>query len=420
MCEICEQYEDRLHELLNLEDEITVDSGCYLLQTQCTASGPCVPAEMPYSFFLRKEDFLEAIHLLPHVFGSISNNCANLTAVRDQAGDILARYQDGQLTTAQAMEALNIELAPTDIGIVSMGSFEEYCTSDEAMFAEFRADARFDLDEQEDEVDCGPFSDEEKEKFVQWINHGEGGMGEDFSLADEWPEEEETYESKQPVQPRPVEAPQVSSPEEYFPLLFNALVEGDRISSAAIVEAALKAGVKGEDLKQKAIFPAYQEAKRLMDEGEYFIPELMICSAAIELCIDKIEKITGCAVPSKGTVVLGMPKKDFVQDYICYKSELAFNGYEVIDLGEASGDVFAQAVCESGAKVVFIAIMLQGAKISDILAGLTRTGLRDQVKVMILVRPGVNKGAVILSGADAVSDSITGALEFANQVYGVG
>ena len=62
--------------------------------------------------------------------------------------------------------------------------------------------------------------------------------------------------------------------------LRQAVIEGDVAASVTAARAALQEGVQPVDLISQGISPAMAEVGKLFEEGEYFVPELLMAARA--------------------------------------------------------------------------------------------------------------------------------------------
>jgi 5-methyltetrahydrofolate--homocysteine methyltransferase len=64
--------------------------------------------------------------------------------------------------------------------------------------------------------------------------------------------------------------------------IYDAVLNGDAGTTEAEVKAALDAGTPPEDILYKACIPAMEEVGRLFEEGEKFVPEMLISARAMQ------------------------------------------------------------------------------------------------------------------------------------------
>jgi len=182
MCQICETNEQRIRDLLNQGDEIHKDQPFYLVRNVCTSSNPCGGGQITYGCFIKREDFIEFLKLLPYFYGGQPRDCDTLKDISSQVSQVVDEYDQGRLPVEDALDQLNELLYPTDVGITVMGSGQEFISSPAALFAEYRQEARTPFDRDATAEDLRPFDDGESDAFINWISAGLPGL-EEFSLA---------------------------------------------------------------------------------------------------------------------------------------------------------------------------------------------------------------------------------------------
>ena len=98
--------------------------------------------------------------------------------------------------------------------------------------------------------------------------------------------------------------------------VYEAILEGDMGGATEGVQNALDAGTSAADLLHKALIPAMGEVGRLFEEGEYFVPEMLIAARAMKagleilkpLLVDSGIEPVGSSplVPSKVTCMISV------------------------------------------------------------------------------------------------------------------
>jgi len=123
--------------------------------------------------------------------------------------------------------------------------------------------------------------------------------------------------------------------EAFFKEAIDSLVNHDKVKAEDVAKRAIAAGVKPQDIMQKGFVVGIRRVGDQFDEGEVYLPELMLAAAAMEAAM----AICNAALPSgesetRGIVVMGTVEGD-VHDIgkaiVC--AYLRANGYEVHDLG---------------------------------------------------------------------------------------
>jgi methanogenic corrinoid protein MtbC1 len=128
----------------------------------------------------------------------------------------------------------------------------------------------------------------------------------------------------------------------------------------AQTQQALDAGTEPVTIINAGLTPGMSEVGRLFEEGEYFLPELLIAAEVFKAAVDLVKPHLGAALETKGKVVLGTVEGD-IHDIGKNIVKLGFetNGYEVIDLGiDVPIERFAEELIASGAQVVGASAMI--------------------------------------------------------------
>ena len=70
--------------------------------------------------------------------------------------------------------------------------------------------------------------------------------------------------------------------EQKFHDIYQGVLEGDMGSVQENVQAAVAAGLSAGDILQKGLIAAMSEVGRLFEDGEYFVPEMLIAARAMK------------------------------------------------------------------------------------------------------------------------------------------
>ncbi len=129
------------------------------------------------------------------------------------------------------------------------------------------------------------------------------------------------------------------------------------------------------------------EVGRLFEEGEYFVPEMLIAARAMKAGLEIIKpKLVESGNEPIGKVAVGTVKgdlHDIGKNLVAMMLEGA--GFEIIDLGtDVAPEKFVEAV-KSGANVIGLSALLTTTmpSMSVTIQALESAGLRNKVKVMI-------------------------------------
>jgi 5-methyltetrahydrofolate--homocysteine methyltransferase len=145
--------------------------------------------------------------------------------------------------------------------------------------------------------------------------------------------------------------------------LLDALMDGDTAVGEEIAQAALDAGASPLDVINKLLIPALTEIGAMFQQGEIFLPELMLSGQVATAISQKLEALIhagGQVTQSLGTVVVGTVQGD-IHDIgkNILATMLRAHGFEVVDLGRSvSPSAFVDAAQEHHAQVVAMSSLM--------------------------------------------------------------
>jgi 5-methyltetrahydrofolate--homocysteine methyltransferase len=149
---------------------------------------------------------------------------------------------------------------------------------------------------------------------------------------------------------------------------------------------ALAAGASPQDIVSKGLARGMERIGRGYEEGEFFIPELLLSARAMQAALEILRPhLVAEGLGSQGKVVLGTVQGDIHHiGKNIVGAVLQGDGFEVCDLGEdVPPQEFVKKAQEIGADVVGISalISLAVSKMAETVAVLRETGL--PVKVIV-------------------------------------
>ena len=93
--------------------------------------------------------------------------------------------------------------------------------------------------------------------------------------------------------------------------IFDNVLEGDMGTVKMNVQAAVDSGVEAEAILKQGLIPAMGEVGRLFEEGEYFVPEMLIAARAMQAGLEIIKpKLVESGVEPLGKVAIGTVQGD--------------------------------------------------------------------------------------------------------------
>jgi 5-methyltetrahydrofolate--homocysteine methyltransferase len=169
--------------------------------------------------------------------------------------------------------------------------------------------------------------------------------------------------------------------------IYQAVLEGDMGAVEENVQAALDAGVLPVDILQKGLIAAMGEVGRLFEEGEYFVPEMLIAARAMKAGLTILKPLlVDSGIEPAGKVAVGTVKgdlHDIGKNLVAMMLEGA--GFEIVDLGtDVTPEQFVEAV-KDGVDIIGLSALLTTTmpSMEGTIKAITDAGLRDRVKIMI-------------------------------------
>lgn len=205
--------------------------------------------------------------------------------------------------------------------------------------------------------------------------------------------------------------------------IFEGILDGNANLVVAEVQKALDAGMGPADILNQGMIAAMGEVGRLFEEGEYFVPEMLIAARAMQKGLEILKPhLSEADVQSPGKVAIGTVKgdlHDIGKNLVAMMLEGA--AFEVIDLGtDVSPERFIQAVRENGAQIIAMSALLTTTmpNMKNTIEALKEAGLRDKVKVMIGGAP-VTQNYADQIGADGFAEDASRAVAKARSLLAV-
>jgi 5-methyltetrahydrofolate--homocysteine methyltransferase len=201
--------------------------------------------------------------------------------------------------------------------------------------------------------------------------------------------------------------------------IYQSVIDGDAAQVQAGVQAALGQGVQAEVVLQQGLIAAMEEVGKRFEEGEFFVPEMLIAARAMQAGLLLLKPhLVESGVKSAGIVAIGTVKgdlHDIGKNLVAMMLEGA--GFEVHDLGvDVDPQAFVKAV-EEGAQVIGMSALLTTtmSNMQNTLKALHAAGMRQQVKVLIGGAPVTDAYAQQI-GADAYAADASSAVRMVRQL----
>ena len=210
--------------------------------------------------------------------------------------------------------------------------------------------------------------------------------------------------------------------EKYIEQISQAVMEGNRDSTTSHVQAALEAKVDVNTILQEGLILAMSEVGRLFEEGEYFVPEMLIAARAMKSGLELIKPLLVSAdIKPRGKIALGTVKgdlHDIGKNLVGIMLEGA--GFAIYDLGtDISPQQFIDVIEKQEVDLIGLSALLTTTMpmMETTIQAISEAGLRSRVKIMIGGAP-ITKEYADKIGADGFAPDASQATKLAIDLIG--
>ena len=201
--------------------------------------------------------------------------------------------------------------------------------------------------------------------------------------------------------------------------LYQAVLEGDSEAVKNGVQALLDASHATSEILQRGLIDAMQEVGKRYEEGDFFVPEMLIAARAMQAGLALLKPyLADSGVVSSGKVAVGTVKgdlHDIGKNLVVMMLEGA--GYEVVDLGADVNPEKFMEVVRDGVDVVGLSALLTTTmdNMKDVIEAIDDMGMRDKVKIVIGGAPVTEEFANEI-GADGFAPDASSAVRLINKL----
>jgi 5-methyltetrahydrofolate--homocysteine methyltransferase len=198
------------------------------------------------------------------------------------------------------------------------------------------------------------------------------------------------------------------------------VIDGDLNATQGLVNEALVENIPPEEILMDGLIAAMTEVGRMFENGEFFIPEMLVSARAMKGGLAILRpQLAAANIKAIGKVVIGTVQgdlHDIGKNLVGMMLDGA--GFEVIDLGvDVSPEKYVAAVNEYHPDLIGLSALLTTTmpRMKDIVLALQAAGLQDSVKVMIGGAPVTQQYATEI-GADMYAQDAASAAQRARQL----
>ncbi|MCA2002353.1 MAG: corrinoid protein [Chloroflexi bacterium] len=203
--------------------------------------------------------------------------------------------------------------------------------------------------------------------------------------------------------------------------IYQAVLEGDLETTKEKVREALSSGMTASDILQNGLIAAMGEVGRLFEEGECFVPEMLVSARAMQAGLEILKPLLAQAgVEPVGKAVVGTVKgdlHDIGKNLVGMMLEGA--GFKVVDLGvDVPAEKFVASLQE-GADILGLSALLTTTmpSMEQTIKAIEAAGLRSQVKIIVGGAPVTAEYARQI-GADGFAPDAGQAVTLAKSLIG--
>ncbi len=207
---------------------------------------------------------------------------------------------------------------------------------------------------------------------------------------------------------------------EVIGLIFENIQDGDQNGVVENVQSALDSGLAPEAILNEGMISAMQEVGKLFEEGEFFVPEMLIAARAMQAGLKLLRPhLLEADVEPAGKVAIGTVQGDLHDiGKNLVGMMLEGSGFEIIDLKtDVPPENFVAAV-KDGATIIGLSALLTTTmpSMEATIKAIKEAGLRDQVKIIVGGAP-VTADFTEKIGADGFAPDASQAATLAKDLY---
>lgn len=208
--------------------------------------------------------------------------------------------------------------------------------------------------------------------------------------------------------------------EELYKKLAESIVDMDEDLTIEISKQVIAEGLDAYDAIVNGLTVGMNQAGKLFDEEEYFVPELLICSDAMYAGLNILKphiKVGENVTKRKAVIgVIEGDTHDIGKNLV--KIMLETGGYDIIDLGrDVLPSTFVEKAKAEKAEFIVISTLMTTTMegMNEVIEILVKENIRDDYKVLIGGGP-ISQGYADKIGADGYAENAAEAVKLANRL----
>jgi 5-methyltetrahydrofolate--homocysteine methyltransferase len=209
-------------------------------------------------------------------------------------------------------------------------------------------------------------------------------------------------------------------PETLLEELRDAVVEMKYEETEELTEKGLKGGLTAVEILNKALIPALDRVGILFQEGEYFLPDVLMSVKAYNSSYQMLESsLKEGDYQARGVVMLGTVEGDIHEiGKNILVALLQGNGFDVIDLGvNVTADIFLGKAKENNPDIIGMSALLTTTMpaMKDVIDLFQEEGMREQFRFIVGGAP-LNQKFADEIGADGYGEDAQAGVELVKRL----
>jgi corrinoid protein of di/trimethylamine methyltransferase len=209
--------------------------------------------------------------------------------------------------------------------------------------------------------------------------------------------------------------------DELLKKLADSVVDMDEEGAVKYSNEAVETRVDAYLAIDKGLAKGMEQAGKLFDEEEYFVPELIICSDAMNAGISVLKphlKQENQQQKRRGVIgVIEGDTHDIGKNLV--KIMLEASGYEITDLGrDVPPQTFVDRAVETGAELILLSSLMTTTmdSMAEVVRLLEKAGIRRRFKVAVGGGP-ISQAFADRIGADGYAKNANDAVRLCNGLF---
>jgi corrinoid protein of di/trimethylamine methyltransferase len=196
-----------------------------------------------------------------------------------------------------------------------------------------------------------------------------------------------------------------------FESMKNSILEGNKAEAERLAQLSLDQGIDPKESISQGYTGGIQAVGKLWEDGEYFLPELVVSAEAMKAAMKVLEKSLqeSARHAGHGKMVIGTVQGD-IHDIgkSLAASIFSANGFEVIDLGmDVPIETFVEKAQAEHAQIIGMSALLTTTMVNQrkVIELLEQKGIRKNFKILVGGAPVSREWAQRIGADDASLDA---------------